>query len=201
MRALRTHIRQGRAIGCGIALLISLATACSSSGSQASDSTTPTDLGAPCADASTCTSNKCQALAANDRNIPGLCSALCTSPKGCGPSGACVAETVSGDNVCLRSCASPSDCHPGIPCIWDSAVDGGVCVPVPSGICANFGLEGGCGACLAANCCGELEACSEDLGCGKLEQACKTVCMGPLSNAPAQALSACAASSCASICR
>jgi hypothetical protein len=179
MRALRTHIRQGRAIGCGIALLISLATACSSSGSQASDSTTPTDLGAPCADASTCTSNKCQALAANDRNIPGLCSALCTSPKGCGPSGACVAETVSGDNVCLRSCASPSDCHPGIPCIWDSAVDGGVCVPVPSGICANFGLEGG----------------------WKLEQACKTVCMGPLSNAPAQALSACAASSCASICR
>jgi hypothetical protein len=200
MRDLRTHIPQGRALGYAVVAMFSLA-ACSSGDSQANAVTTPADLGVPCADASTCTSHECLALAANDQNIPGLCSAQCTSPEGCGTSGACVAKTTSGGNVCLRSCASASACRPDVPCIWDSAVDGGVCLPVPSGICANFALEGGCGACLAANCCSELKACTEDLGCGKLEQACKTVCMQTLTNAPAQALATCAVSSCATICR
>jgi hypothetical protein len=176
------------------------------SGMGGSGVSTAGQLGDICSNSSTCASDTCLLLNANDKNIPGLCSAICTTSTDCGSAGSCVAQTSLGESACFELCAAASDCASGVPCIWDAETNNGVCQPVPTTLCSQLESETGCVSCLGTSCCSQYTACAEDVVCNQTYSSvcpngvtCGSTLVGS-SNAAAQALGTCLASMCTTQC-
>jgi hypothetical protein len=194
------------------ALLAVLATACGSSASTESGVSARDAgpeggaLGAPCDSPEACASGVCLLFTANAQGATGICSALCSGGGPCGSAGTCLPVPAVDGGACFAACSASSDCAGGLPCIYDAALDGGLCQPIPTSFCADIEVQGDCEACLGTSCCDQVTACAEDVACSKLESSCSgsTACANTLQasgNAAAQAIGACAASSCAAACQ